>query len=181
MDFRRVYHTARMYMIISPSKRADYLKKHHILRNVGEHCMVMFRKIPLYPELISFGNNVRIASGVTFVTHDAIHNMLNYYYKDKKSPEFIGCIKMEDNVFVGANSTILPNVTIGPNVIIGACSCVNKSIANGVYAGTPAKYICSIEQFLDKRSLYAEKVCIKKKHGELTKETIDFIWENFEK
>ncbi|MCD7998109.1 MAG: hypothetical protein LUH21_12815 [Clostridiales bacterium] len=32
----------------------------------------MFRKIPLYPKLISFGDNVWIASEVSFVTHDVI-------------------------------------------------------------------------------------------------------------
>ena len=39
--------------------------------------MIQSRKIPLYPELIYIGNNVRIASGVSFITHDVVHNMLN--------------------------------------------------------------------------------------------------------
>lgn len=93
--------------------------------------MVMFRKLPLYSQLISFQSNVRVASNVTFVTHDAIHDMLNIKYGEKKYTEAVGCIDVRDNVFIGANSTILPNVTIGPNVIIGAGSLVNKSISGG--------------------------------------------------
>ena len=39
--------------------------------------MTMFRKIPLHPKLILLGNNVWVALGVTFITHDVIHEMLN--------------------------------------------------------------------------------------------------------
>ena len=42
--------------------------------------------------------------------------------------EFIGSIRVGNNVFIGANSTILGGVNIGSNVIIGACSLVNKDI-----------------------------------------------------
>ena len=61
--------------------------------------MVMFRKIPLYPKLLSLGNNVWIATGVTFVLHDAIHHMLNNCTSGDEFRENIGCINIEDNVF----------------------------------------------------------------------------------
>lgn len=64
----------------------------------------------------------------------------------------MGCIRIDDNVFVGANSTILANVHIGSNVIIGAGTLVNKDLEAGyVYAGVPAKKICTFEEFLEKR------------------------------
>lgn len=45
----------------------------------------------------------------------------------------------------------MPNVKIGSNVVVGANSTVTKDLAdNCVYAGNPAKFICSIEQFIDK-------------------------------
>lgn len=98
--------------------------------------MVMFRKMPLYPRLISIGDNVWIASNVTFVTHDVIHQMLNNCVKDPLFQENIGCIDIKDNVFVGADTLILSDVEIGPNTIIAAGSCVNKSLpGNGVYGG----------------------------------------------
>jgi maltose O-acetyltransferase len=54
-------------------------------------------------------------------------------------------------VFVGAGSIILPNVTIGDNVIIGAGSVVTRSIPeNCVYAGNPARFVCAIEEHIEK-------------------------------
>ena len=47
-----------------------------------------------------------------------------------------------DNVFIGCNTTILPNVKIGPNVIIGAGSVIVNDVApNTVVAGNPARVI----------------------------------------
>lgn len=138
MDWYRIKHTIRMYMILTATKRATYLKKHDIFYHMGNNCMTMFRKIPLYPKLISFGNNVWIASNVSFITHDAIHQMLNNRINKKCFSEHIGCIELKDNVFIGANTTILSNVSIGPNVIVGAGSLVNKNLQNGVFAGVPA-------------------------------------------
>lgn len=59
-----------------------------------------------------------------------------------------GEIVLKDNVFVGANSTILYDVKIGSNVIIGAGSLVNKSIPDGtVAAGVPCKVIGKFEDY----------------------------------
>lgn len=67
-------------------------------------------------------------------------------------PEAIGCIEIMDNVFIGANTTILYGVRIGENCIIGANTLVNKDLEpNGVYAGIPARKICSFEDFVEKR------------------------------
>lgn len=77
MDWYRLRHTVGMCLTMSATKRAEYIKKHDIFYHMGDNCMTMFRKIPLYPKLISFGNNVWIASNVSFVTHDVIHNVIN--------------------------------------------------------------------------------------------------------
>lgn len=114
--------------------------------------MTMFRKIPLYPKLISLGNNVWIASQVSFITHDVIHRMLNNCVDGGGFEENVGCIDIKDNVFIGSNTTILLNVTIESNTVIAAGSVVNKSIpGNGVYGGVPAKYICSLDTLIEKR------------------------------
>ena len=45
----------------------------------------------------------------------------------------------------------MPNVSIGDNVIIGANSLVTKSIQqNQVWAGNPAKFICTIDEYAEK-------------------------------
>lgn len=54
-------------------------------------------------------------------------------------------------MFIGANSTLFPGVSIGSNTIIGAGSLVNKDVSNGVYAGVSAKHICSFEEYIEKR------------------------------
>ena len=62
-------------------------------------------------------------------------------------------IRIGNNVFIGANVTILPGTTIGNNCIIGAGSVV-KGICedNYVYAGNPARKIISIDEYIKKHS-----------------------------
>jgi acetyltransferase-like isoleucine patch superfamily enzyme len=93
---------------------------------------------------IEIGNNVRIGGGT--VIYDTDFHSLNY--QDRISfPEIKDNIKtmpilIEDNVFIGAHSTILKGVTIGKNSIVGACSVVTKNIPeNEIWAGNPAKFI----------------------------------------
>ena len=127
MDWYRIKHTIGTCLCPTAIKRAEYLKKHGILYHIGDNCMTMFRKIPLYPKLISLGDNVWIASQVSFVPHDVIHRMLNNKLGTDEFQEYIGCIDIKDNVFIGSNTTILPNVTIGSNTIVAAGTLVNKA------------------------------------------------------
>lgn len=180
MDWYRIRHTIGMYLSPTAIKRAEYLKKHGILYHIGDNCMTMFRKIPLYPKLISLGNNVWIASQVCFVPHDVIHRMLNNRDSSDMFQEYLGCIDIKDNVFIGSNTTILPNVTIGPNAIVAAGSLVNKSIKTGVYAGVPAKYICSLDEFTEKRKKYPA-ISITRGKGGLSEDTINACWDRFQR
>lgn len=99
------------------------------------------------------GDNVRCGSKVYFITHDVIHSMLNNRdNNDFEFKEYIGDIHVGDNVFIGSNSTILGGVNISSNVIIGAGSLVNKDIPpNSVCGGVPAKFICTFDEFVEKR------------------------------
>ena len=101
--------------------------------------------------MISFGNNVHIASGVTFINHDISVFVLQYMEPESKFHARTGEISIGDNVFIGAKSTILYNVKIGSNVIIGAGSIVTKDIPDGVVAaGIPCKPIGRFDDFKDK-------------------------------
>lgn len=94
--------------------------------------------------------------------------------------EQIGCIKIDDDVFVGANTIVLANVYIGKKVIIGAGSLVNKDLPGGyVYAGVPAKKISTFEQFWEKRKnvLYPKK--FKRKGDSIDFEFAEWLWNDF--
>ena len=97
--------------------------------------------------MVSIGNNVRVASGVTFLTHDIISGVFSNdnMLKEKSTDKFLfymGTIKIGDNVMIGANSTILYDVKIGSQVIVAAGSVVTKDIPDGVIVGgNPAKII----------------------------------------
>ncbi|MCK5760236.1 MAG: acyltransferase [Candidatus Delongbacteria bacterium] len=94
---------------------------------------------------IKIGNDVTLAPRVHILAHDASTKIHLNHAK-------IGKVKIGDRVFIGAGSIILPGVTIGDDVIIGAGSIVSRDIPDGqVAVGNPAKIICSLEEFLDKR------------------------------
>lgn len=62
-----------------------------------------------------------------------------------------GRIKIGENCFIGNNCTFLPGAKMGNNCILGAGSVLSSSMPdNSVYAGVPAKFICTIEEYGDK-------------------------------
>ena len=96
------------------------MKAQGVFRKCGENVMIISRKIPLYSRLISIGNNVWIASGVSFLTHDVVYFMLKHLYtqKESKFAEKVGCIKSGNNVLIGVNTIALYDVKIGNNIVI---------------------------------------------------------------
>lgn len=63
-----------------------------------------------------------------------------------------GKITIGDNCFIGYNAVILKNSEIGDNCIIGARSVVKGKVPSGtVWAGCPAKQICTIEEYYQKK------------------------------
>ena len=141
----------RIALIFESRKRTNYIVKHNVFHSVGKNFFFQPRFIPSDPELISFHDNVVVASNVTFITHDISHLMLDNIGEEKYSYNS-GCIEVMNNVFIGANTTILPNVRIGSNVIIAAGSVVTKDIPdNSVVAGVPAHVIETFEEYLRKR------------------------------
>ena len=156
MNWKKIFQTIALNLKGSAPQRAAYLREKGLFGLMGENVSFSPRKIPLYPNLIRIHNNVSLAAGVQFVTHDISDNVINSLLKsvgrDERVAEKIGCIEIMDNVFVGADTTILYDVRIGENCIIGAGSLVNKDIPpNSVAVGTPCKVIGSFEDFVEKR------------------------------
>ena len=95
-----------------------------------------------YPWLIEIGNRVTFAPRVCVLAHDAST-------KNKLGYSRVGKVKIGNDVFIGANVTILPGVTVGNNVIIGAGSVVSHSVPdNSVVAGNPARKIKDYNVFM---------------------------------
>ena len=197
MRLRMLWYQFRMLTIRDGVKRTAYLKKRNVYAGIGENVMIQSRKIPLYPELIRIGNNVRMASNVLFVTHDVVHNMLNRISPKTEKilvggvfHEKVGCIEIGNNVFIGANTTILPGVTIGDNVIIGANGVVTKDIPeNSVAIGNPCRvikeynnYMYENKKIMDNVPVFDEKYIIgnidekrKREMREKLEKTIGFV------
>ena len=103
---------------------------------------------------VTFGNNVFIGPNVVFTT--AGHAIDSE--QRAKGLEIALPITVGDDVWIGANVSVLPGVSIGSNTIIGAGSVVNKDIPDGVIAaGVPCKVIRRItEEDKQKYSEYIE-------------------------
>ena len=87
-------------------------------------------------ELVEIGNNCFIGHGVMF-----INDKFKFGKPASGNKKVWLKTKINSNVFIGSNSTILP-VSICSNVVIGAGSVVTNNITKpGKYAGNPAKKI----------------------------------------
>ena len=94
--------------------------------------------------LIEIGDNVTMAPRVHVLCHDASTKQFLGYTK-------IGRVTIGSNVFIGTETVILPGIKIGDNVVVGANSTVTHDIpSNMVAVGSPAKVICTIEEYINK-------------------------------
>lgn len=119
---------------------------------------------PAHCWLITIGDNVTMAPDVHILAHDASTCYELGYAK-------IGRVNIGNNVFLGASTIILPNVTIGDNVVVGAGSVVTKDLpGGGVYAGNPAKMIMTYSEYIQKQkgilensSVYSDEYTLRNK------------------
>lgn len=156
MNFKFIYHALKSKLTNQPNLYKLKLNGMKIGSNCQIQNYVTFDDSHCWH--IEIGNNVTIAPRCYILAHDASTKRLTGYTK-------IGKVIIHDNVFIGANSTILPNVTIGENAIIGAGSVVSKNIPpNCVAVGSPAKMIMTVEEYLSKINTQLSESPIFSKH-----------------
>ena len=117
---------------------------------------------PLYTDCgknLKIGKYVFINSGCRFqdqggitigdgalIGHNVVMATINHGLAPaRRGDNFPAPIVLGSNVWIGANATILPGVTIGDNAVVAAGSVVTKDVpANMVVAGVPARVVKSV-------------------------------------
>lgn len=77
-----------------------------------------------FPELITLGDNSVLGYNCTILCHEFLVDEYR-----------IGEVVIGRNVMVGANTTVLPGVTVGDGAVVSACSLVNKDVEAGDSVG----------------------------------------------
>ena len=110
---------------------------------VGDVIIGDYTRIGLHNTIIgpvTIGSHVNLAQGITVT---ALNH--NFSEADKRIDEqgvSTGQVVIGDDVWIGANAVVLPNVSIGRHCVIAAGAVVTKDVPDGcVVAGIPAKII----------------------------------------
>ena len=110
---------------------------------IGENFYANYGCIILDGVKVSFGDNVFIAPNCGF--HTAGHAL--DVEQRNMGLEYAYPISVGNNVWIGAQTVVLPGVTIGDGTVIGAGSVVNRDIPPGVVAaGNPCRVIRKITE-----------------------------------
>lgn len=111
---------------------------------IGNNCHIYGDIDHGHEFLITLGNNVTVASGAKILAHDGSTKKIVGYSR-------VGRVDIGDDVFVGANAIVLPNIKIGNKVIIGAGAVVTKDIPdNSLAVGNPAVIIGTYDAYVEK-------------------------------
>ncbi|GLB59808.1 acyltransferase [Cytobacillus sp. NCCP-133] len=90
----------------------------------------------MFPEKISVGRNTVIGYNTTILAHE-------YLIKEYR----LGPVEIGSEVMIGANSTILPGITIGDGAIVSAGTLVHKDVPPGAFVGgNPMRVIYTKEE-----------------------------------
>ena len=172
------------YAVKSCANFISYLRRKGI--NVGDDCFFQSPKTALVditrPLLVDIGRHCYFLENFTLLTHDNVSKVFGPVYY-----EFIpssGKVTIGNNVYFARNCSVLKNVTIGDNCIIGFGSIVTHDIpSNSVAVGAPAKVICTLDEFYQKRlkNSFIEACNLAQVIFEKTglRPTVSQMWEEF--
>lgn len=93
---------------------------------------------------IEIGDNTTLSYGSKIISESYdLFNWDSYLSRDHKGEKII----IGKNVWIGADSIVLPGVKISDNIIVGAGSVVTKDLDTpyGIYGGVPARLIKKVE------------------------------------
>ncbi len=91
---------------------------------------------------LTFGNDIMIGPNLVIECDDHIFDEVGITMFENRSKRKIGSVAVENDVWIGANVTILKGVVIGEGSVVGAHSVVSKNIPPyTVCVGAPCKPI----------------------------------------
>jgi maltose O-acetyltransferase len=103
--------------------------------SIGKDCVIGENVVLDGRDKLIIGNHVDIASNV--MIYNSEHDINDENFQAKSAPVII-----EDYVFIGPRSIILPGVKVGRGAVIGAGAVVTKDVsALAIVGGVPAKFI----------------------------------------
>ena len=92
----------------------------------------------IYPELITVGDDARLAPGSIVYCHSKAGKLLSESYL----PDVVAPVKIGDSAFVGLHVVVMPGVTIGKGAVVVSGSVVFTNVPEFcVASGNPAKVI----------------------------------------
>ena len=109
---------------------------------IGDHTRIGIHCTIIGP--VCIGSNVNLAQGITVTALN--HNFADLSLRIDQQGISTKPVVIGDDVWIGANSVVLPGVTIGRHVVVAAGAVVTKDVPdNCVVAGVPARVIRKLE------------------------------------
>jgi acetyltransferase-like isoleucine patch superfamily enzyme len=122
----------------------NWLYRTFLHMKIGERTSFALMVMPdiMFPEKITVGTNSVIGYNTTILAHE-------YLIKEYR----LGQVNIGSEVMIGANSTILPGVTIGDGAIVSAGTVVHKDVEPGTFVGgNPMRVIYTKEQLAERQA-----------------------------
>ncbi len=116
----------------------NWMYRTFLRMEVGEKTAFALMVMPdiMFPEKIKVGSNSIIGYNTTILAHE-------YLIEEYR----LGEVVIGDEVMIGANSTILPGVTIGDGATVSAGTLVHKDVPAGSFVGgNPMRIIYTKEE-----------------------------------
>ncbi|HDR3889092.1 TPA: acetyltransferase [Bacillus cereus] len=116
----------------------NWLYRTFLRMEVGKKTSFALMVMPdiMFPEKITVGDNSIIGYNTTLLSHE-------YLIREYR----LGEIVIGNEVMIGANTTVLPGVTIGDGAIVSAGTLVHKDVPGGAFVGgNPMRIIYTKEE-----------------------------------
>ncbi|GGK07064.1 acetyltransferase [Lentibacillus kapialis] len=120
----------------------NWLYRTFLRMEVGKKTAFALMVMPdtMFPEKITVGSNSIVGYNTTILAHE-------YLIKEYR----IGQVMIGNDVMIGANSTILPGITIGDGAIISSATLVNRDVPPGALVGGNPMQVIYTKEEMEKR------------------------------